>query len=59
MWLLKNTEAGELVEQPGYMATLIAPHDSAVDDAIYKMGEHGVTFVFRLLMADHNCKYWH
>jgi len=38
LWLLRNTEAGPLIKEPGYMATLIAPHDTAVDDALSKIG---------------------
>ncbi|KAJ9507688.1 hypothetical protein QJQ45_019134 [Haematococcus lacustris] len=37
-WLLNLTSVGALVQQPGYMATLIAPHDKAVEDGLKSLG---------------------
>lgn len=42
LWALNFTEYGDYVTKPGFMATLLAPTDDAMNAMIKKLGE----FVF-------------
>lgn len=39
-WALNFTEYGEYIAMPGFMATLLAPTDDAMNDMLGKLGEN-------------------